>query len=149
MSGLLNKEAMAKYYQEFTEETVRRWEQVAEANPKAEWNSNSIRDLLPFIKRVMPRVGRNQSLFGLSIISLEGIVESEREVVDYGLEPLLRAGVLDSTEVLRIASWYERTAPTWHSGDAEHFRKDFTVAGRGYSLATDSVRNYRDLNVII
>ena len=58
------------FFQQFTPETVNAWEEAVQENPDAEWNCNRIRSILPFLKKVMPRIGRNQSLLGLSIISL-------------------------------------------------------------------------------
>jgi len=136
-----------KFYQQFTPEIVKTWEETIQKNPAAEYNCNRIKDILPFIKKVMPRVGKNQSLFGLSIISLDGRNVDEKEIVQYGLEPLLAAGILSEKECKEIIDWYLATDPTWNSGGAGKFKKDFEVEGRRYCLITDSYRNCRDLNL--
>ncbi|KPJ56867.1 hypothetical protein AMJ49_03580 [Parcubacteria bacterium DG_74_2] len=140
-------EEMKKFYQEFTPKTIRKWEKGAKENPDAEWSCNKINEILPFIKKVMPRIGRNQSLFGLSIISLLGKPKNEGEIIRYGLEPLLKAGVLTEEEMNKIIEWFQKTKPTWNSGGAGDFTKEFEIEGKKYRLITDSYRNYRDLNL--
>lgn len=136
-----------KFFQQLTPETVKKWEEAVQKNSDAEWNYNRIRDILPFVRKVMPRIGRNQSLFGLSIISLDGKVPNEREVVQYGLEPLLAANILIKEEAERIVNWYLQTQPTWDSGGEADFVKEFETEGVKYKLMTDSYRNCRDLNL--
>jgi len=138
---------MQTFFQQFTPEVVEKWEKAVQANPDAEWNSNRVRSILPFVKKVMPRIGRNQSLFGLSIISLDGKAKDERELVQYGLEPLLVGGILTEEEVKQIVGWFLNTQPTWDSGGAGHFQKEFEIDGMKYRLISDSYRNCRDLNL--
>jgi len=140
---------MSSVYQEFTPEGVAKWEEVSKKKPDAEWSYNKIKDILPFVKKVMPRVGKNQSLFGLSIISLEGgyEIQDEEEIVRYGLEPLVKAGILTKGEVEDIVVWYHATKPSWHSSNVEKFEKEFDIDGKGYRLFTDNYRNCRDLNL--
>lgn len=138
---------MGNFFQQFTSEIVKNWEEAVQKDSDAEWNSNRIRSLLPFLKKVMPRIGRNQSLFGLSIVSLDGKTPNERDIVQYGLEPLLMACILTREEAERIVNWYLQTQPTWDSGRAGHFQKEFEVEGIRYRLITDSYRNCRDLNL--
>lgn len=138
---------MNRFFQQFTSDIVEKLEEAVQKNPEAEWNCNRIRDILPFLKKVMPQIGQNQSLFGLSIISLDGRAPNEREIVQYGLEPLLGADVLTEEEVERIVNWYLQTQPTWDSGGAGHFQKEFEIDGMRYRLITDSYRNCRDLNL--
>ena len=71
-----NKE-ITGVYQQFTPDIVQTWENALITSPEAEWNENKIKALLPFVKKVLPRIGANQSLFGLSIISLEDKLENE------------------------------------------------------------------------
>jgi len=138
---------MEKFYQEFTPKTIRTWEKAAKKNPKAEWNCNKIKEILPFLKKVIPRVGKNQSAFGLSIISLFCKPREEEEIVRYGLEPLLKAEVLTMEEVNKIVDWFLKTKPTWNSSGAGQFTKEFEIEGIKHQLFTDSYRNYRDLNL--
>lgn len=124
------------------------WENAIKENPEAEWGSNKMQKLLPFIRKTLPRIGKNQSLFGLSIISLESKFEKEDEVVRYGLEPLLKSGILTDSECEEIVLWYSHMEPTWNSGGvAGVFQKSFEVEGVSYKLITDSYRNCRDLNL--
>jgi hypothetical protein len=138
---------MKRFFQRLTPEIVEYWKKAVQNNPDVEWNSNRIRSLLPFLKKVMPRIGRNQSLFGLSIISLDGKTQNEREIVQYGLEPLLTTRILTQEEAERVISWYLQTQPTWDSGGVGHFQKEFEVEGVRYKLITNSYRNCRDLNL--
>jgi len=138
---------MEKFYNQFTPEDVNTWEAELEKNPDTEWNYNRVKDLLPFVKKVMPRIGQNQSLLGFSIISLNGKVKNEREVIKHGLNPLLTAKIITEEEAEQIISWYLRTQPTWNSGGAGHFQKVFHIEEVGYRLTTDSCRNCRDLNL--
>lgn len=137
---------MDRYFQEFTVDIIEKWEEVLEKNPDAEWSHNKIRDILPFVKKVMPRVGRNQSLFGLSIISLDGRAKDEKIVVRHGLAPLLSAGILTLEEAEKIVDWYSYTKPSWDSMGGD-FIKNFEIDGVRYRLYTDSSRNHRDVNL--
>lgn len=142
---------MSQFYQEFTLETIKTWEKAMEKNPEAEWHFNKIKDILPFCKKVIPRIGRGQSLFGLSLICLDVKPRKEKEerIVRYGLEPLLRAGILTTEEANRIVKWFLDTKPTCDSGGADQFEKEFEIEGTKYRLITDSYRSYRDLNLQI
>jgi len=148
---------MSEYYQEFTPEIVAKWEETLKKRPDAAWNENKISEVLPFIKKIMPRIGRNQSLFGLSIISLEGRIEGrkkEEKIVRYGLEPLKKADVLSDDEVQRIVEWYAFSDPRWGPHDHAartypNFEKEFEINGKRYKLRTDNYRNCRDLNLQI
>jgi len=138
---------MKRFFQQFTTKVIKTWEKAVQKNPNAEWNYNRIGNFLPFIRKVMPRIARNQSLFGLSIISLDGKVQNEREIIQYGLEPLLAANILIKKEVEQIINWYLQTQPTWDSGGAGYFQKEFEIDEVKYKLITDSYRNCRDLNL--
>lgn len=138
---------LGRFFQQFTPEIVKKWEEAIQKNPDVKWNCNRIRDILPFVRKVMPRIGQNQSLFALSIISLDGKIQNEREVILYGLEPLLTANILTKEEAEQIVNWYFQTQPTWDSGGAGHFQKGFEIEGVRYRLITGSVRNCRDLNL--
>lgn len=50
-----------EFYQQFTPEIVRIWEEAIQKNADVEYNCNPIKDILPFVRKVMPRVGKNQS----------------------------------------------------------------------------------------
>ena len=54
------------FFQQVTPEMIERLEETFQKNPVSEYR---IGYMLPFFKKVMPRIGRIQSLFGLSIIS--------------------------------------------------------------------------------
>lgn len=140
---------MEEFYSQFTSEDVKTWEEAVEKNPDVEWSHNRVKDLLPFVRKVMPRIGLGQSLLGFSIICLNGKCKKEKEVVEYGLEPLLVANIITKEEATRITRWYLQTQPTWDSGGAGHFQKEFQIEGVRYRLITDSRRNCRDLNLQI
>lgn len=138
---------VSRFFQQFTSEIVNKWEEVVQKNQNAEWHCNRISHILPFIKKVNPRLGQKQSMFGLSIISLDFKSKNEREIVQYGLKPLLDAHILTEKEAEQIISWYLQTEPTWDSGGAGQFQKEFEIDKIKYRLITDSHRNYRDLNL--
>lgn len=141
---------MDRYYSQFTAKTIKVWEKAVKEQPQAEWSNNKLKDILPFVKKVMPRIGKIQSLFGLSIISLDGKSENEKAIVEYGLEPLLKANVITKEEAEKIIIWYNQTEPSWDSGGhSRRFEKTFEIGGKTYRLATDSYRNCRDLNLMI
>jgi len=142
-------QGMEAFYHQFTPEDVKSWEEGLQENPDAEWNYNRVKEFLPFVKKVMPRIGLGQSLLGFSIICLNGKCKNEKEVVEYGLEPLLVANIITEKEAAQITNWYIRTQPTWDSGGAGHFQKEFEVEDTKYRLITDSCRNCRDLNLQI
>lgn len=137
-----------QFYQQFTKEIVAAWEEALKENPEADFNGLKVNRLMPFIKKVLPRTGKSQSLFGFSIICLEGKIPDEVAVVRYGLEPLLVAEILSMEEAQKIQAWYAVNNPQWDSGSTSgHFEKEFTVDGQQYRLYTDSYRNHRDLNL--
>jgi hypothetical protein len=120
-------------------------------NPNAEWNCNKISEILPFLKKVMPRIGsKGQSLFGLSFICLDvkPEKEDERKIIEYGLEPLLKAEIITKEEAEEIIQWFLKTKPTWDSNHESDFKKEFEIDGKKYTISTDSIRNYRDLNLL-
>lgn len=141
------KPDMAGIYNEFTPKVIKKWEAAVKKNPDAEYNYQKIADFLPFIKAVKPRIGANQSLLGLSIISLDRKYTDEGSVVSYGLEPLFNAGIIREDERLQILEWFRNTQPTWDSNNYERFEKRFEVGGQKYWLYTDCCRGCRDLNL--
>lgn len=144
-----------EHYSQFTPEMVKTWEGWVKDNPDVKWNYNKISELLPFIKKILPRVGKNQSLFGFSIISLLGDLDELGLIVLYGLEPLHDADILDQREVQAIVNWFTDSTPLWdnHSkgvySQPKDFNKKFMIDGVNYELRTDNYRNYRDLNLVI
>jgi hypothetical protein len=145
---LPEKPSMEKFYNQFIPEVIEVWEEAVRQNEGAEWSGQRIAKLLPFIKKVMPFIGKNQSLFGLSIISLDGKQPNEEEIVRHGLKPLLDAQILSQNDGEKIVSWYARTEPTWHS-DGGVTINCFIIDDVEYALRTDSYRNCRDLNLIV
>ena len=92
---------MSKIYTEFTPEDVTALEKELKENPDAYYEFSKISEILPFIKKTMPRVGNDQSVFGLSIICLSRKYFDEEKVVRYGLEPLTKAEILTDVELKR------------------------------------------------
>lgn len=135
------------YFQQFTPEIVKSWEDAVRRNPAAEWAGHNIAKLLPFIKKTLPRFGSTQSMFGLSIISIENKVSDVEKIVRHGLEPLGNAEILNQAEITNIVNWFTSTEPTWDSGNGQQF-KAFSINGQEYHLQTDSYRNFRDLNLV-
>jgi hypothetical protein len=87
-------------------------------------------------------------LVRLSIVSLEGYLANEEEIVRYGLQPILAAGILTEGEADQVVDWYLGTKPIQDSGGLPHFRKEFEIDGTKYRLMTDSIRYCRDLNLV-
>ena len=99
----------------------------------------------------MPRIGsKGQSLFGLSLICLETkpSKEFEEKIVRYGLDPLLKAAIINEKEADEIVQWFLKTKPSWESNNTSKFEKEFELDGKKYKILTDSYRNYRDLNLL-
>jgi hypothetical protein len=140
---------MSKIYKEFKPEDVTALEKELKEDPDAYCEFSKISEVLPFIKKTLPRIGNNQSVFGLSIISLARKYSDEEKVVRYGLEPLTKAGILTDVEVKKIVDWFKKTEPTWDSDDRKGFAKTFKIDGIKYRLMTDCCRGYRDLNLHI
>ncbi|MEE9525033.1 MAG: hypothetical protein V3V78_00310 [Candidatus Woesearchaeota archaeon] len=145
------KTDMAQVYHEFTPDIIAKWEAAVQENPDAEWTCQKVADILPFLKtvqlRVQPRFGKNQSLFGFSIISLDRSYKDEPEVVAYGLEPLVKAEILTDDEASKISDWYKNTQPSWDSNNTHRFEKTFKLGDHRYRLSTDCYRGCRDLNL--
>ncbi|MFC1697230.1 hypothetical protein ACFL1H_02785 [Nanoarchaeota archaeon] len=141
----MNQINYSDIYQEFTGEVISKWEEAVEKNPDCEYNCNKVKELLPFVKKVKPRVGQNQSLFGLSIISLDRKYQNEKDIVEYGLEPLVNAQILNKNEVNKIVTWYLDKDPSVKEVFA--FHKVFNINGDTYELITDCYRGFRDLNL--
>ncbi|MEA3229707.1 MAG: hypothetical protein U9P44_02225 [archaeon] len=133
-----NSTDMSKIYWQITDKDI--------AELEAE-KSKSTRNLLPFLKKVMPRLGATQSIFGLSIISLGEIYTDEENIIRYGTEPLVDAGILNSEEIEQIIEWYRQTEPTWNPNNDTKFEKDFEIGDKRYKLMTDCFRRHRDLNI--
>jgi hypothetical protein len=72
---------MSKIYTEFTLEDVAVLKKELKENPDAYYEFSKISEILPFIKKTIPRIGNNQSLFCLSIISLARKYSDEEKVV--------------------------------------------------------------------
>ncbi len=140
---------MSKIYTEFTPEDVAVLEKELKEDPDAMWEEFKISEILPFIKKTMPRIGNNQSVFDLSIICLPRKYSGEEKVVKYGLEPLTKAGILTNVEVKKVVNWFRKTEPTWDSNDRKGFVKTFKIDEITYELMTDCCRGYRDLNLHI
>ena len=144
-----NEIDFTKFFEEFTPETVTLWEKTVSECENPGWRDFPITGLIPFVRKVLPRVARVQSLFGPSIICLEDKPKPQEEeaIVRYGLEPLLKANILTDGEVQQIVDWYLSTQPTWDAENSKRFQKVFDVDGTRYELMTDSYRNCRDLNL--
>ena len=140
---------MLKIYTQFKPEDVAELEKELKEDPDAYYECFKISKILPFIKKTMPRVGNDQSVFGLSIICLPRKYFDEEKVVRYGLEPLTKAGILTDVEVKKIVNWFKKTEPTWDSDNRKGFAKTFKIDGITYKLMTDCCRGYRDLNLHI
>ncbi len=134
-------------YIEFTPESVAEWGEALKENPDVEWNYNKLSGIFPFVKLIMPRIAKNQSLFGLSIISLDKIYPEEEGIIRYGLEPLVKEGILEEMETNKIVNWFKQTTPTWDSNNNQRFEKIFIVGPNKYKLLTDCYRGCRDLNL--
>lgn len=139
---------MTNGYSEFTPEIVTKWEKALAESPNCEWNENKISEILPLIKKVGNlRIGKNQSLFGLSIISIENYSKNDAKLIDDSLAPLTKADILTTKDADEIAEWYSNTSPSWNSGNGKRWIKEFEVDGIKYRFLTDSYRNFRDLNI--
>jgi hypothetical protein len=136
-----------QYFQEATTEIVENWRLTVEAEPEATYGVCMIADMLPFVATVHPRIGVAQSMFGLSLICLEGPVADVTAIVAYGLEPLLSAQVLTDADVAAITHWFETTPPTWDGSRSGGFSKRVVVGQQLYIIKTDDYRGFRDLNI--
>ncbi len=131
-------------YIEFTPESVAEWGRALKENPDAEWNYNKLSGVFPFVKLIMPRIAKSQSLFGLSIISLDEIHSEEEGIIRYGLEPLAKKGILEEMEIDKIVNWFKQGPDPFYY---HNFEKTFIVGPNKYKLSTDCYRGYRDLNL--
>jgi hypothetical protein len=137
-----------KFYFSFTENDVSLWEKTAAQKPTARYYGHQIKDFLPFIKKVMPRLSRSQNSIGLTIISVNGKPLDEKLIVAYGLEPLISSDVITKEEANRISSWYDQTGPDWHCGGIGYFQKQIRIGEITYRLTTDICDGYRNLNLL-
>ncbi len=119
--------SVEKFFQQFTPELVAQWTACVQENPSFNINGSLVSDLLPFMAKTLPRFALNQSLFGFSIISLDSKLANEKNIIHYGLDPLLKAAILTSKDIMQITKWYSQTKPSWHVGeDLIPLKKDST-----------------------
>jgi len=75
-----------------------------------------LRELLPFVKSVKPRISKTQSLFGcLTLICLENKTKDEHVTIDKGLQPLVDSGILKDYEADEFKAWFKTFCPAWVS----------------------------------
>lgn len=99
------------------------------------WDGKIPLNLLAHFVLLAPRISVADGFLGLTVISLPANChEEEEEIIDYGLGPMVRAGILDTREAGEIIDWYENvTDPNW-SGD--EFEKKFRIDRVQYLLKT-------------
>lgn len=132
---------VAVYFFQFDDTTVSYWEGIVKREPDARFQGFLITKLLPLARRVKLRFSRNQSRFSFVVLSSNS--RGDRDLVLYGLDPLLSAGILTVDEVRWITNWYMIPGPAIpHKGA---FEKTFTIEGVQYRLVTDSRGVVKDL----
>ena len=141
-------ENVKNLFREFTPEIIKQLEVEFAQDPEARTlNRIKLRYLLPFLKKAMPRIGINQNLFGFGIICLEDKPENEKEIVEYGIEPLIKSGILTPEEAQKIVDWFLQTKPDQR---CDCIQKDFTIEQVRYRLVTYSFNQYfRNLDLVI
>jgi len=141
---------MDELFQQVASDLIAKLEQAVEKNPDVGFADKPLKPFLPFLREVMPRVARTQSLFGLSLISLDFKPADEESVVKYALEPLLKTGILTEDDQREIVAWFKLSQPRWEPDPSKHymFSKVVEVGGQKYTIVTDNYRDFRDLNVL-
>jgi len=144
------EEPIEEMFSQATPEVVEKWEKAVKQNPQVEFVRKPIAPFLPFLREVLPRVSKKQSLFGLSLISLDHSPERIEDIVRYATEPLLAAGILTEDDIREIIAWFKLSDTSWEPDSTKRygFTKGFEIGGIEYTLTTDSYRGYHDLNVV-
>jgi len=98
----------SKVYQQIDwDKTIPEWEKRIQENSAANTGSAFLKDLLPFVKKVKPKVSKTQSLFGgLTLVCLEGEDTYKKDkIIDEGLDPLVKSGILTQAEANKFLAW--------------------------------------------
>jgi hypothetical protein len=135
------------FFCRFTPETIAQWEDVVRENPESTWNLSLVIKLLPFIKKVNPRVATKQCMMFFTIILLHHKYKKNDQLIRYGLEPLLQANILNQNEANQIVSWFFDKLP--NKGDSSltilagnyKIQKEFKIDGIDYKLVVYSYSN--------
>ena len=129
------------------------------------FNHDYIIRFMPFIAKVMPRISSKQNSSDyLDIIYFEHrrdyplkrasinaedarfLVNCREEIyVRFGLDPLIRACIINSNEGYKILSWFGKVLDNPKS--TEHWAKRFSIDEREYLLFTYSNGNKRALSL--
>lgn len=132
----LTKDYQSEMFYQFSKSDAEEWETTSKEQPGSIWSSSrhSVDNFLPFVKKVLPRLACQQSIFGMSIICLYGHYENEQEMIEYATMPLLTAEILNKEEISQIVDLF-KTADS-DSGPGG-FRKRFEIGGKTYEIITD------------
>lgn len=95
------------YQQINWDETIPEWEKRIQENQAANTGNAFLEDLLPFVKKVRPKISKTQSLFGgLTLVCLEGEDTYKKDkIIDKGLDPLVKSGILTQPEANMFSVW--------------------------------------------
>lgn len=144
------EQQISQTYEQIMPETVVRLKTELEQNSYLPFKDKIRTELLiPFFEKVLPRIPINQGSLEskLSLISIKGTIQNEAEVVKYGLEPLLKADILDTEDVELISNWYSNIRCTRHNVHEQRYVKHFCLKNVSYILSVDSYKDNRDLNL--
>jgi hypothetical protein len=131
-------------YQEINwDETIPEWEKRIQENSAANTGNAFLKDLLPFVKKVKPKISKTQSLFGnLTLVCLEGETAYKKDkIIDEGLNPLVKSDILTQPEANKFSAWVIL-------GDQVIKRpsKKFSIDGMQYELSVDNYpESYKDI----
>ncbi len=122
------------------DEVIPQWKEALAKNPNANTGNAFVRELLPFVRLVKPKVSKTQALLGgLTLICLEGKPKNEDAIIDKGLKPLIKSGVLENHEINEFRLWLKNCSHTRPS-------KKISIEGIEYELMVDNYpSSYRDL----
>ena len=122
------------------DKTIPQWERRIRKNSAANTGNAFLTDLLPFMKKIRPKVPKTQSVFGnLTLICLEGDAYKNSNLIEEGLNPLISGGVLTKDEADNFSKWLSKKT-------TKEPKKSFSIDGIKYELSVDNYpESYRDV----
>jgi hypothetical protein len=130
------------YQQINWDKTIPEWEKRIQENPAANTGNAFLEDLLPFVKKVRPKISKTQSLFGnLTIVCLEREdIYKKDKIIDEGLDPLVKSGILTQPEANMFSAW------VIFGNHVQRPSKKFSIDGMQYELSIDNYpESYKDI----
>jgi len=150
ISNYKNEKNPDDLFSQFDQDVLATWEDAFKEDSEIKWSEHKVKEYLPFVRKALPFIANNQSLFGLSIICLNDSYDNEEEIIRYATKPLVTAEILTEQEISKIIEVFKHMSLSVSSVFSQgygSFKKFFEVEGTKYEIYTDNYRGYKDLNI--